>query len=241
MEITTVVFDAYGTLFDTADGSVRATREILLRNGVHLDAGKVYERWKEHHMQTISGLSAFLPEELVFIKGLELTYRDFGITGHVSEDVKIMLATLRTRSLFPDALPCVGGLKRRFEVVIVSNTDSRPFLENLQNNRLVIDRWFTSESLRAYKPNRTFYERMLSRLAKEPHEIVFVGDTLDADVLVPSACGMHGVWLNRKREKNRNSKQNVMEISTLSELQGIVTDLERHQKKPAERGAEANR
>jgi 2-haloacid dehalogenase len=227
MRITTIVFDAYGTLFDTADGSMRATREILLRNGVNCDAERVYARWKEYHKQTISSLSTFLREELVFIKGLELTYQDLGITGHAAEDVKIMLTTLHARSLFPDVLPCVNSLKGRFEIVIASNTDSRPFLENLRSSHLVIDKWFTSESLRAYKPHRAFYERMLSRIGKKPHEIVFVGDSLDADVLMPSAFGMHGIWLNRKEGKTRYNEQQISEITTLAELSGLITTLEK--------------
>jgi FMN phosphatase YigB (HAD superfamily) len=240
MNITTIVFDAYGTLFDTADGSVRATREILLKNGVHLDAGTVYARWKEHHKQTISGLSTFLSEEQVFIKGLKLIYQDFGIAGNAPEDVKIMLASLHPRALFPDAMPCVSSFMNKFEIVIASNTDSLPFLENLRNSHLAIDKWFTSESLHAYKPNRVFYERMLSSLAREPHEVVFVGDTLDADVLVPSACGMHGVWLNRNQERSSNGELNVREIHALSELQRTITDLEK-QEKPAELSVGANR
>jgi len=33
MHISTIAFDAYGTLFATADGSVRATQQILLKHG----------------------------------------------------------------------------------------------------------------------------------------------------------------------------------------------------------------
>jgi FMN phosphatase YigB (HAD superfamily) len=140
MRITAIVFDAYGTLFDTVDGSVRATSEILLKNGTHLDPAEVYARWKEHHKQIISNLSRFLTEQSIFVMGLNLTYQDFGITGYAPEDVKIMLATLDSRRLFPDALPCVENLKERFEVVIASNTDSRPFLENLRQSPLSINK-----------------------------------------------------------------------------------------------------
>lgn len=227
MRIRAVVFDAYGTLFDTADGSVQATTKILLKNGPHLDPAEVYARWKEHHKRIISNLSRFLTEQSIFVMGLDLTYQDFGITGYAPEDVKIMLATLDARQLFPDVLPCLESLKGRFEIVIASNTDSRPFLENLRQSPLSIDKWVTSESLQAYKPQRTFYERMLSYLHRDPCEVVFVGDSLDADVLVPIALGMHGVWLNRKQEKNPYNEQRISEISTLTELNGLIATLEK--------------
>src|SRR4030095_12656727 len=97
-------------------------------------------------------------------------------------------------------MPCLNRLRGRFELVVASNTDSRPFLAYVWNTKLVVDKWFTSELLQAYKPHRAFYERMLEELDRAPQAIVFVGDLLDADVMGPMACGMHGIWLNRKRQ-----------------------------------------
>jgi 2-haloalkanoic acid dehalogenase type II len=224
MSISTIAFDAYGTLIDTADGSVRATQKILLKHGCHFDPTEVYARWKTSHQQIISTLSTFTSEEAIFVVGLSRIYKDYHISGHPHEDVHIMLATLGIRKLFPDTMPCLNRLRGRFDLVIASNTDSRPFLADVQNNQLVVDKWFTSESLQAYKPHRAFYERMLAELGRAPQEVVFVGDALDADVMGPIACGMHGIWLNRRRQRPPEV-QGVHEIATLAELDKVIATL----------------
>ena len=54
--------------------------------------------------------------------------------------------------------------------------------------------------------------------------MVFVGDSLDADVLGPMACGMHGIWLNRTRQR-RPEGHGVHAISTLAALDTVVATL----------------
>ncbi len=62
-----VIFDAYGTLIDTSDGSLRATRTILEKNAVELDPVSFYRRWKQIHRARILGLTSFKTEEEVFL------------------------------------------------------------------------------------------------------------------------------------------------------------------------------
>jgi len=224
MSISTIVFDAYGTLIDTADGSIRATEAILRKNRSNLDPEEFYARWKVYHQQIISMQPVFASEESVFLAGLSQLYRDYSIKGDPAADVQIMLATLGVRKVFADTLPCLHRLRDRFEIVIASNTDTAPFLADLQNNNMAVDKWFTSESLRAYKPDRIFFERMLSRLHRRPHKVVFVGDTLDADVIGPREYGMQSIWLKRKQK--RAAMPDIHEISTLAELDSALVALQ---------------
>jgi 2-haloacid dehalogenase len=225
MSISTIAFDAYGTLIDTADGSVRATQQILLKNGCNLDPNEVYTRWKTYHQHSISTLSAFTSQATIFVTGLSRLHQEYGIAGNPREDVSMMLATLGRRKISSDTLPCLQSLRARFELVIASNTDALPFLADLWNNKLVVDQWLTSESLQAYKPHRAFYERLLGALGRAPQEVVFVGDSLDADVMGPMACGMQGTWLNRKR-MGQPEVHGVHEISALAELNSVLTTLQ---------------
>lgn len=179
-------------------------------------------RW--YHPQIIASLTGFQAEEDIFVAGLSQIYQDYSISGHPQEDVHIMLATLGIRKLFPDTMPCLNRLRGRVELVIASNTDSRPFRADLRNNALVVDKWFTSESLQAYKPHRAFYERMLKALGRAPQEVIFVGDSLDADVLGPMACGMHSIWLNRTRQR-RPEGHGGHGISTLAELDTVMAGI----------------
>ncbi|MGH8056526.1 MAG: hypothetical protein ACREOH_04730 [Candidatus Entotheonellia bacterium] len=55
--------------------------------------------------------------------------------------------------------------------------------------------------------------------------MVFVGDSLDADVLGTITCGMHAIWLNRKRT-SKPGVYGVHEISTLADLGKVITTVQ---------------
>jgi putative hydrolase of the HAD superfamily len=198
MNLRAIIFDAYGTLIDTGDGSVRATRAILRKNGCDLDAGEVYARWKQYHRMRIESLATFVNEEAVFLLDLKRLYADYGIVGTPEDDVGIMLATLGVRRLFPETLDVVGELRKRYQVFIASTSDTAPLESDLARNGLAVDGYFTSESLRIYKPAREFYLRVLSEIGHSADEALFVGDSLRDDVWGPAGAGMRTVWVNRE-------------------------------------------
>lgn len=196
--LATILFDAYGTLLDTKNGSVLATEAILQRNGSGLDPGQVYAAWKACHRMLAGSLKVFMKESELFLLGLRRIYSEFGINGHPEEDVKIMLATLGVRQVFPETLAVVAELRQKYKVYIASNTDDEPLLRDMSRNGLMVDGVFTSESLRVYKPDKDFYVRVLYRLGLGPEAVVFVGDSLVDDITVPHSIGMKTVWVNRK-------------------------------------------
>ncbi len=225
MNISTMIFDAYGTLIDTSDGSVCATRDILRKRGSVLEPTEVYARWKSYHKKIIATSPVFRLEESLFVEGLMRVYEEYGISGDPCEDVRLMMATLGVRKVFDDALPCVQWCRERFQVVVASNTDTVPFQRDLHRSGLAVDAWFTSESLRAYKPHREFYDRLLERLGRLPQEVVFVGDSIDADVVGPKTCGMSAIWLNRTHA-GRPDVDGFIEITDLTQLPDVLTSLQ---------------
>ena len=201
MTVAAIIFDAYGTLIDTKNGSIVATEAILRRNNSSLDAAEVYERWKRYHRQQIDALTSFIPESEVFLLDLKRIYRDYGINGNPEEDVKIMLSILGARQVFPETLHVVGTLRKRYRVYIASTSDHEPLMSDLERNRLVVDGSFTSESLRAYKPKAEFYMRILEETGLRPEEAVFAGDSPVDDVLGPKSVGMKTAWINRNNRR----------------------------------------
>ncbi len=196
--IKSVVFDAYGTLIDTKDGSVRATAAILKRNGADLDPVEVYARWKQLHKQHIDSLETFAKEEDVFLTDLARLYQEFGISGNPEEDVRLMLATLGTRDVYPEALDVIRVIRERFRVYIASTTEEAPLITDMKRNGIVVDGHFTSESLQVYKPRREFFTQVIEALGLTASEMVYVGDSLRDDVYGAGQLGIKTVWINRK-------------------------------------------
>ena len=87
-----ILFDAYGTLISTGDGSVRAAGEILaLNRRTDIEPAAFYGRWRKLHRQHIDSRAAFLTEGEVFLLDLCQLYREYGLTRDACQDVKVML------------------------------------------------------------------------------------------------------------------------------------------------------
>ena len=106
-----ILFDAYGTLISTGDGSVRAAGEILaLNRRTDIEPTAFYGRWKKLHRQHIDSRAAFLTEEEVFLLDLCQLYREYGLTRDACQDVKVMLDTLGRRTAFPEEESRLSGV-----------------------------------------------------------------------------------------------------------------------------------
>ncbi len=219
-----VAFDAYGTLLDTGTGSVDATRRILERNRSALDPGSIYQEWKSVHQQLIASLPEFETEEVIFRRGLRQIYEKYHLQGVPEEDISLMLATLGRRKMYPDAVACLDRLRGRYRIIIASNTDTQPLLQDIDRNHIVHDCLLTSEDLHIYKPNPEFYRQILKVGPYLPSEVVYVGDSLVQDVKGPGSVGMPAVWLNRKGQSAPDL--DVPQIRSLAELTDLLHRME---------------
>lgn len=197
--IKAIIFDAYGTLISTGNGSVEASSKILALNG-RGDIGPkaFYAQWKALHKRNINSLGSFVTEEELFEKDLSELYNLYSINGDYKKDVQIMLDTLGKRKAFPEAREALELLSEKYVVAIGSTTDTAPLMSDINNNQLKVAKVFTSESLRVYKPCREFYEKILAELNVSADETLFVGDSLIDDVKGPQNAGMRACWVNRK-------------------------------------------
>jgi 2-haloalkanoic acid dehalogenase type II len=198
--IKAIIFDVYGTLIDTKDGSIKATNLILSKNHSNLDPKVIYAKWKRYHVKHISELSTFLKEEEIFLKDLRKLYRDFEINGDAKEDINIMLNSLNERDAFPETKDVLERLKYKYKIYIGSNTDTEPLLLNLNRNNIEVDEYFTSESLQTYKPKKDFFEKILNQIRCNIDEVVYVGDSQVDDILGAKALNIYTVWVNRKKQ-----------------------------------------
>lgn len=215
--IEVIVFDAYGTLLDTADGSVHATAQILELRRSSLDPQAVYKKWKIYHRRIIAGLVQFRPEREIFVESLAAINRKYQIEGNPKVDVEYMFASFQQRRPFVDAVPAIRALRSYYRLFIASNSDQGPLAAHVYQFGLDVEECYSSESLQCYKPDPTFYHRLLEKLAVSPSSVLFVGDSLKEDVSGPCKAGMRAVLLDRKG-KSCDSRRDCHVIESLVEL-----------------------
>ena len=96
--------------------------------------------------------------------------------------------------LYPDALPCIRGLRAQgLTVGVVGNSSSAneafivPHVDFVGSSQ----RWGVS------KPEPAFFARIADELERAPGEIAYVGDRVDNDIAPALAFGMEAVHIKR--------------------------------------------
>jgi FMN phosphatase YigB (HAD superfamily) len=98
------------------------------------------------------------------------------------------------RDLYPDALPCIAGLRSRGLIVgAVGNTPRE--VEDLLRAR--VDLIGSSARWQVEKPAPEFFARIIDEAESDPAEIAYVGDRVDNDVEPALAAGMAAVHVRR--------------------------------------------
>lgn len=217
--LRTIIFDAYGTLLDTGSGSVEAAGKILEKNGRgDIPPQDFYARWKQLHRRHMDQAGPFLNEESIYHLDLQKLYAEYNVSGDADRDVQIMLATLGNRTPYPEAKEVLETLGGMVGLAIGSVSDTEPLQRDLARGGLKIEKIFTSEGLRCYKPAPAFYRAVLGQLGLQPEEALFVGDSLSADVEGPQAVGIPACWVDRKGA----GPGNITPAYTVPDLRGLV-------------------
>lgn len=158
--IRAIIFDVYGTLISTGNGSITATERILvLNNREDISPNIFYKRWKELHREHISELQSFVPERVIFERDLCKLYQEYGFSRNALDDVHIMLDTLGCRQAFPETRKVLEQLLSNYIVAVGSTTDMEPLVQDITRNALPEVKIFTSESIKMYKPQADFIFR----------------------------------------------------------------------------------
>ncbi len=116
----------------------------------------------------------------------------------------------------------------------VSNADEnhlQPLVERGELHRWLTD-WTSSEAAKSCKPDRQFFDIALKKAGLKPEEVVFVGDSLEQDILGAHNVGLGTVLITEPgiptpMHIGRDVPQPDYRITTLSELPDIIKNFRR--------------
>jgi putative hydrolase of the HAD superfamily len=83
-----------------------------------------------------------------------------------------------------------------------------------------------SADLGVAKPDPSVFEHALGELSARRDLAVMVGDSIPKDVEGALAAGLNAVWVNRGASPSPAARQDLLEISTLSDLPNLLDGLE---------------
>jgi putative hydrolase of the HAD superfamily len=234
-KITTISFDADGTLFDFAQVTRHALNCALaeLRRAVPARADSLTA-------ETMMAIRNQVAEELrgeaatfeqIRLAAFQRTLQHIGVANDKLA-ARLYRVYMRHRfediELYDDVLPTLDALQGRYILGMLSNGNSYPERCGLG------DRFqFTvfSQDHGVEKPDPRIFEIALAQAGCSRQEFLHVGDSLRDDVAGAKAAGVRSVWLNRAGRENNSGIQANVEIKSLKELvdicrQGETSDTE---------------
>lgn len=228
--LTTITFDADGTLWDFSSAMHEALERTLaelrkLAPGPKTEVLTLadLQQTRDTIAQALQGRKVSL--EQIRLKAFAQTLRDVGQDDHelaLYLTEVYLVQRFATIKLYPDVLPTLSVLREQYRLGLVSNGNTYPERCGLPNT-------FTFTAFahdhKVQKPHPQFYEHALTLAQAKPEEVLHVGDSLRNDVWGSQAIGIRAVWLNRDRLQNETSIRPLAEITSLAQLPAILVAL----------------
>ena len=133
----------------------------------------------------------------------------------------------RRDDFYPDALECLQALREAGYRVGLAGNQSAALEAWARSEQLPVDVIGSSAGWGVRKPDPAFFERLVREAGCEPHEVAYVGDRVDNDVVPAAAAGLVAVWLRRGPwgMLQRGADQATLVVDTLAELPAALAAL----------------
>jgi len=237
--IRAVLFDLGDTLvhLDTPweevfEGEVRALFKYLNDAGVETDFQKfstVFVRAFEDATSKANLYRIEIPMEEIIAEvigkfGVRNPYEGF-VQGAIEEYYR---PEIQSWQLYPDTVEALTNLeKNRYSLGLISNAKS-DWQVNSILRKFDLNKFFkvilVSASLRMRKPRPDMFLKALSTLNITPKETVFIGNSIDADVIGARSVGIHAIYLRRVHLEHELVVDPEATVSSLNEAVKIVND-----------------
>lgn len=218
--ITTIIFDAFGTLFQVSEGgSAKKIIHNILAGDNEVDFEQFTDEWKAYYKEHTAPGKEFMTERHIFISRIRMFYDRFSVYRNAGEDTDALLADAYHRKAFEEAGQVIEELRKDYKVFIGSNTDNDVLEAVMVGNSITVDKVYTSEDLRCYKPDPEFFGKILRENGLKAEEVMFVGDSVSDDIIGPKALGIKTVLVDRKKTMgDRGQDYTVSDLRQLYEI-----------------------
>ena len=219
MKPRTIVFDAYGTLFDVNSAAEKCKNKL----------GNKWESfanfWRTTQLE-YTWLRSLMKKHKNFWQitedSLDKSMKVFNIDNNLKNE---LLNLYKILSPYPEVKKVLKNLKeRKFKLAILSNGTPELLNDLVKKNDLnnLFDDLFSIEEVQIYKPDSKVYDLPIKKYNINPNEIVFLSANT-WDVSGGGNYGYHSIWVNRNKSHFDNLDYLPKnEIGNLTQLLDIV-------------------
>jgi 2-haloacid dehalogenase len=192
---TTISFDCYGTLIDWESGILPVLRSVLGNHGQTLSDAAILELYGEFEAEAESGpYQRYCDVLQAVVRAFANRFRFQAGTA----EIRSLHESVRAWPSFPDTVAALGELRKRYQLVVISNIDDDLFAQTRERLDVEFDAVITAEQARSYKPSLNNFQMALRTLAISPDRLLHAAQSVYHDVVPARSLGISTVWVNRK-------------------------------------------
>lgn len=224
--ITTVLIDIDNTLLDFNECARASVKQAFLDMGIEYDSN-VFSVFTEIN----SSLWKALEEERIAKSELhrvrwQIIFDRLNIKKSGSECEEIFLNYLKKSHYpVPGAISLLKYLNSKYTVCAASNSAYEQQKDRLTGAGMIkyIDYLFISERIGFSKPTKEFFDACFYALGDiSKHEVIMIGDSLNADIRGGNEYGIKTCWYNYNREAAHENIHADYVVESLHEIKRIL-------------------
>lgn len=223
-----LLMDADNTLFDFNAAEEYAITRTLVHYGLSPAAG-VKACYKGANAAVWAAFEkGLISQEALRVKRFELFLEAQKIEGDPKAWNNFYMDAMASCStLLPGAESLCRNLSRRYILCLTTNGSTlsqRRRLEASPLARFFEDRVFISEEMGSHKPERAYFDKVLSALEVNPRQrtqALVIGDSLSSDILGAFNARLDSVWLRWPSSKPGPIKA-TYEVENLAQLSQLL-------------------
>ena len=219
-ETKAIVLNAYGTLLDSFS-SFNEYKDLLGDNAL-----VIYKLWRGKRLQYSSQLclmNRYTSYDKITRYALDFACDAYNVHD---EDIKNKIIAAHSKlECYPDIKETLERLHSEgYTLSVLSNGSPKSVKHTLENSGIskYIDRVFSTDLIKSYKPSPAVYEYVNEELALPSKKICFVSSN-SWDIAGSVSYGFRSIWLNRdKHTPEKFPFTPDVEISSMTELPNVI-------------------
>lgn len=215
------MLDADGTLLDFEATERQALRRSMEKRGIAFDDATLQTYldinvplWAAHYRGEIS-------REELMVRRFEDFGRTMGVAADPEEWNREYLHLLGDcGDVLPGAVELLAALKPHCTLALATNGLADIQRRRLKDNPITpyLDAIFISEEMGIGKPEKGYFEQVLTALNADPAGTVMVGDDLNSDIQGAINAGLDSIWYSSGAEKSEKPTYQADSLMRVAEI-----------------------
>jgi 2-haloacid dehalogenase len=201
--VAALTFDVFGTVVDWRSSIIREGAALGKAKGLDVDWAKFADAWRGRYQPMLervrSGEMAWTRLDDLHRMSLDRLLEELGIRGLSEAEIDHLNRAWHRLDPWPDAVPGLTRLKRRFILATLSNGNVALMVNMARRAGLPWDAILGAEVARHYKPQPEAYLHTADFLGLRPEQCMMVA-AHENDLVAAAGCGLRTAYVARPKE-----------------------------------------